>query len=148
LTACRLGFLTVIVASPVALTFPLLHKVWIARPHEAFLFRLAECFGTKVRAALALGLSLLWLERMLHHVCIRPHSCDLPRDFRPRSATGDPELVLIDLFGNVQAQPRRTDGSELVTEIAVECPEPVWQCYDSPAVLPKDDVSSVEVQHF
>src|SRR5262245_20715355 len=72
LTACRLGFLTVIVASPVPLTFPLLHKVWIARPHEAFLFRLAECSGTKVRAALALGLSLLWLERMLHHVCIRP----------------------------------------------------------------------------
>src|SRR5262249_48390611 len=128
--------------------FPLLHKVWIARPHEALLFRLPERFGGEIGATLALGLVLFRLERMLQRPCIRPHSGDLPRDFHSRSAAGDPELVLVYLFGDIQALSWSADGRELIAKITIEYAEPIWQCHNSLAVLADYDVSGVEVENF
>src|SRR5262249_10816765 len=127
--------------------FEVLHHLWMARPLYAALLLLTVSFRTQVIAALLFGLVFFQPEWILQQRSVRTHANHLPRYFDVRRVALDLEPIVLDLAGYNRLS-ELTDDGELITEVAVDGFEPLWQNDDRTAILIGGDIAAVDVEHF
>src|SRR5262249_37230280 len=118
----------------------------IMHHQDALLFRLLESFRMEIVTALFLGLLLFDRDAILVRPGVLPNSGDLPTDFYTRRVGLNREAIAFDFFGNDRLR-ELAYYRELVTEVAIESLEPLWQFNDRLAVAVGRDVAVIDIHH-
>src|SRR5262249_9650717 len=84
---------------------------------------------------------------MLEQRGVRAHASNQPRHFYIWGVGPDCEVIVLDLAGYNSLGELSQDG-ELISEVAVDCLEPIGQHYYGIASLISGDVAGIDIQDF